>query len=260
MIGQAIQASQGNSNTNSSHFQQTNVPNTNPITTNKAPPIMPVPFHLPLQSPSAINPNVLASGSGNNSFVISEINKALNVNSNDEITAPGKQNNCIKTEKCYYKVRRISKNEAKFIGVYRGINTAKQIFLLMSRRHAEQFNNIATTWANSTEVLESFNTAMYTDDESYNSQISTEGSSNEYEDELDDTQKQMFETIYENRPSLCAKIGSHNSKLDALEQKREAAHSKLAVTRCHPNSAQQVPKFTQVLTQKPSHNCLEKAR
>ena len=118
----------------------------------------------------------------------------------------------------------------KFIGVYRGINSAKQIFLLMSRRHAEQFNSIATKWANSTDVLESFNTTVFTEDESYNSQISSEESSNEYEDDIGDTHKQIFEPIYENRPSLCSKI----------DQKREEVHSKLAVTRCHVNSAQQV--------------------
>ncbi len=51
------------------------------------------------------------------------------------------------TEPCYLSVTPVSESRVKFIGVYRGINSAKQIFLLMSHRNVTEFNAMAQTFA-----------------------------------------------------------------------------------------------------------------
>ena len=141
----------------------------------------------------------------------------------------------IRTEPCHYKVRQKSKNVVKFIGVYRGINSSKQIFLLMSRRHIEQFNRIAQKWSNSTEVLESFNSLLSISSEiSANSKIDDEFESDDDEiaEQMEQaTDQKMFKTILENAQSL---------NPEETTRVNEEIYTKLSVTMCNPNLAQQV--------------------
>ena len=59
------------------------------------------------------------------------------------------------TEECQYDCKQVAKDTIKFVGVFRGINSLGQIFLLMSKQHIGQFNDIAIKWSNTTQVLPS---------------------------------------------------------------------------------------------------------